>query len=181
MPNYSIAYTLVASNRVDVRNEIINLFLNEIPGTGIKNLCSKYEYEVESFLNYKVTLKRPANLNRGFDFKVNVPYQGYLFKKSRRYHNPSHDDILNALEYNKLQYSQTYNQVKNILHDFFNCQNTILLANSMGSFVDYNGNLHPIEVILLAVKWLFIEQDVTYWNWSGRQMFWDKLVSNGLV
>jgi hypothetical protein len=39
-------------------------------------------------------------------------------------------------------------------------------------FKDYEGTAHPIEIILLAIKWLFIEQDITYWNWSGRDMLW---------
>jgi len=40
-------------------------------------------------------------------------------------------------------------------------------------FSDYEGRRHPLEIILLAVKWLFIEQDITYWNWSGRGMLWN--------
>ena len=26
--------------------------------------------------------------------------------------------------------------------------------------------------ILKAIKWLFIEQDIRYWNYSGRNMTW---------
>lgn len=46
-------------------------------------------------------------------------------------------------------------------------------------------NLHfnvgqPIETILKVVKWLFIEQDVTYWNWSGRSMLYSGLREDDL-
>lgn len=40
---------------------------------------------------------------------------------------------------------------------------------------------HPIQIILLAVKWLFMEQDCAYWNYSGRKMLMDALANNGLV
>jgi hypothetical protein len=29
----------------------------------------------------------------------------------------------------------------------------------------------PVDMLLFIIKWLFIEQDVTYWNYSGRAMF----------
>ena len=38
-----------------------------------------------------------------------------------------------------------------------------------------------IEGILKIVKWLFLEQDVTYWNYSGRAMLYQSLKDNGLV
>ena len=38
-----------------------------------------------------------------------------------------------------------------------------------------------ILIILLAIKWLFIEQDITYWNWSGRNMLYNHLIEMGLV
>ena len=51
----------------------------------------------------------------------------------------------------------------------------------MIAFCDYEGRRHPIQVILLAMKWLFMEQDCAYWNYSGRQMFLDGLTENGLL
>lgn len=48
-------------------------------------------------------------------------------------------------------------------------------------FLDYSNQQHPIEIILLALKWLFIEQDFTYWNNSGRFMLYDTLKNYGLV
>jgi len=39
----------------------------------------------------------------------------------------------------------------------------------------------PIAIILLAIKWLFIEQDITYWNWSGRNMLMNSLKDKELV
>ena len=30
----------------------------------------------------------------------------------------------------------------------------------------------PVDYVLKTVKWLFIEQDSRYWNYSGRNMLW---------
>lgn len=30
----------------------------------------------------------------------------------------------------------------------------------------------PTDHILKTIKWLFIEQDIRYWNYSGREMTW---------
>ena len=30
----------------------------------------------------------------------------------------------------------------------------------------------PVDHIVKAIKWLFIEQDIRYWNYSGRNMTW---------
>jgi hypothetical protein len=27
-------------------------------------------------------------------------------------------------------------------------------------------------MIIKTIKWLFIEQDIRYWNYSGRDMLW---------
>ena len=48
-------------------------------------------------------------------------------------------------------------------------------------FKDYQHIEHPIYIVLLAIKWLFIEQDITYWNWSGRNMLKISLEEKGLM
>lgn len=182
MPLLSSQFKLSSTTRSDIRNEVCNLFLKENPGTGTGSNCSMYEYLVESFTSYNIIIKRPAVLNKGFDFTVSIPTANYLFKKSRRYHTPSHNDIVVALTYSQTNYPTKYQSVKQHLTDAYNCINVSFAAgSSLGHFIDYNNNLHPIEIIILAVKWLFIEQDITYWNWSGRDMLWNELVQKNLV
>ena len=38
----------------------------------------------------------------------------------------------------------------------------------------------PADVAVLVAKWLFAEQDLTYWNQSGRYMLKTSFVENGL-
>lgn len=174
-------YSLNSSTRRDIRNEIVNLFLAENSGTGVGDDCTRYEYVVESFSTYTIVIKRPGRL-KGFDFAVAIPTKNFLFKKKNRFHTPRHEDIIAALKYSKINYPTQYQSVMNHLNDAFNCINVSFASgSSMGFFMDYNNSLHPIEVIVLATKWLFIEQDITYWNYSGRNMFWNELVKNNLV
>ena len=105
-----------------------------------------------------------------------------MFKKNRCHSNPSHNDIFSALTYCRNQNITHYDKnIKPILNKIFNCQNVVLSATSVGAFLDYNRKLLPIEIIILCVKWLFIEQDITYWNWTGRQMLYNELKLQNLI
>ena len=178
MPLTQINYTLPITNRLQMRKDVINLFAAELPGTGTGNNASRYEYKVEQYQSYNIVLKRPANLNKGFDFTVNII--GLQFKKTRRYSNPSHNDIITALSYCKSNNQNYHAVIVPIINDIFNCEN-VNLGNSGFNFIDFAGQSHPIEIILLALKWLFIEQDFTYWNNSGRYMLYNTLKNNNLV
>ena len=72
MPTYSIDYKLPVGNRSQMRQALISCFLNEAPGTGRDNNASRYQYNVEAYGGYGIYLKRPTQLNKGFDFTVNV-------------------------------------------------------------------------------------------------------------
>ena len=164
-------HTVHGSTRADIRKEIVNLFLQEEPGTGTGENCTKYWYKVETLNEYSIILKRPVPLNKGFDFTVNV--DGLFFKNKRRYTHPSHSDIFAALNYVRENNSAGYAQIRTALTKIYECQPYDRNSITGFSFLDYQENQHPIEIILLATKWLFIEQDITYWNWSGRNMLWN--------
>lgn len=171
-------YNLPDGDRVKKRKELIKCFLNEKPGTGKGNAASRYQYNVESYGNYGIFLKRPTQLNKGFDFTVNVC--GLYFKKNRRYSNPSHSDIIEALSYCKKHYSENYNSVMSAIREIYECKNVDFSCLN-ASFIDYEGTEHPIQIIILAIKWLFIEQDCAYWNYSGRKMLFEELSKRELV
>ena len=122
MPLTKINFTLPVINRSQMRKDVINLFSNELPGTGTGDNASKYEYTVEQYQTYSIVLKRPANLNKGFDFTVNVT--GLMFKKTKRYTNPSHNDIIAALEDCKANNTNYTEVIAPVIHDIFNCKNT---------------------------------------------------------
>ena len=173
-----INYSLPLGDRVFMRENLIQTFLRENPGTGTGNNASRYHYNVEQLGDYAIFLKRPTQLNKGFDFTVNI--DGLFFKKNRRYTNPSHQDIIDALTDCKIHFPCIYPSIAQKLQQIYECK-TVSLSPSGATFSDYAGNEHPIEIILLAVKWLFMEQDCAYWNYSGRAMFYGVLLKNELI
>lgn len=119
-------------------------------------------------------------MNKGFDFTVHV--NGMYFKKKRIRTYPSHDDIIGCLTTVKSNYSpRKYKIVRQQIEEIFDCQHPNVYETKGIFFEDYNGDDRPIAIILLAIKWLFIEQDITYWNWSGRNMLMNGLMEAGLV
>lgn len=179
MPTYYVQHTLKANNRINIRNELVSLFLKEQPGTGKGINCSTYHYAVESFNSYSIVLNRPAVLNKGFDFTVNV--SGMSFKKKKIYYSPSHPDIISVLQTVQNANPTQYQNVSLEICNIYNCMSPNFQNVSGITFLDHTNTPRPLEIILLAIKWLFIEQDITYWNYSGRNMLFSKLHNLGLV
>ena len=179
MSFHEIDFELPVQDRQTMRKVLISTMLNESPGTGKGELCSRYQYNVECFQEYSIFLKRPTQLNKGFDFTVNI--NGIWFKKNRRYSNPSHQDIFDALNDCKSNFADGFECVERAIAMIYRCED-VDFSTPMGlTFHDYNGVEHPIEIILLAIKWLFMEQDCAYWNYSGRAMFYCALREHELV
>lgn len=177
MPTYVINYNLPITNRVQMRQDLITCFLNEVAGTGRDDNASRYLYNVETYGNYGIYLRRPTQLNKGF-FTVNV--EGMHFKKNRRYSNPSHQDIIDALTDCRNNYPNEYGAVVEAIRSIYYCMDADL-SQIHACFHDYEGREHPIQIILLAIKWLFMEQDCAYWNYSGRRILFEGLGKHGLV
>ena len=191
MPNNYVAKVLTSNTRASIRNEVIGWFLSENPGTGNGVNTSNYEYVVDRYSSYEIFIKRPAILNKGFDFTVNVRSTqainqiSFLTKSGKRkVSNPSHDNIIDIL--NDVKKSNASLYTKNIIpliNQLYNCSSPTWSQQTIISFsLPHLGNQQfPIEIILLCLKWLFIEQDITYWNWSGRNKLYSTLQSKGLV
>lgn len=180
MNYHEVNFELVSGDRQAMRESLIITMLKEEPGNGAGDQCSRYRYNVESFQGYGIYLKRPTWLNKGFDFTVNT--EGLMFKKNnRKYPNPSHQDIFAALEFCKNNYFKEYSSIVDIITSTYNCEEVDFSVPTGLFFLDFENTEHPIEIILLAVKWLFIEQDCAYWNYSGRAMFYSALKEKELV
>lgn len=181
---YIIEHTLTADTRETIRYELINLFLKERSGLDIDSDGTRptYKYIVENLSPYIIYLKRPAYLNKGFDFIVNVENMYFKNGDKKKHRNPSHEDIINILLWYKNNNPKFYPEIQQYIQMIYNCQNIdISLTNRLPPFINYNGERIPIILILYCVKWLFIEQDITYWNYSGRNMLFSYLVDAGLI
>lgn len=158
--------------RSTVRNNVITHFLNELPGTGKGNNTSKYIYFVETLNNgNRIYLTRPQQ-HGGFDFKVHVENTIFIYPV-RTKNAPRHLDIINDLTNKKTNNLNNYNLLFTLIEDIFNCRHLNQNSNTNLGFT--NGGLE-IDLLLGVLKWLFIEQDCAYWNYSGRFMLMNALL-----
>lgn len=155
--------------RNEVRMRVVNKLSDELPGTGSGGGASRYIYYVETLHSGdRVYLQRPANLHNGFDFLVCVEKANYAAPGERRRNYPKHEDIGSDLELKKKQDSAMYRNLYVLLRKVYECHD---VSDAEMNGVHFNCGL-PVDHILKAIKWLFIEQDIRYWNYSGRNMTW---------
>jgi hypothetical protein len=164
---YFVELSLTETNRISIRKKLIHQFLEEVPGSGKGDLRSEYYYQVETLQNgNRIFLKRPARLNKGFDFEVNV--EGANFGKLRRSTMPSHSSIEDDLKGKLAKNAVEFKKLVNLIDALYRCE--FVSDQAMLSLNFTTG--YPAETIIKSIKWLFIEQDITYWNWSGRTMLY---------
>lgn len=174
MAEYEITtYFSNEGTRNEVRMRVVNQLAKETPGKGKGDDASRYKYFVETINDgRRVYLRRPANLHYGFDFVVHVEDTNFNIDGRKRT-NPKHDDIIEYLEkkYNedKLKYQQLYELMEKV----YLCQD---IDSCSYEFIDFSDGF-SVDMILKVLKWLFIEQDIRYWNYSGRDMLWKGICS----
>ena len=164
-------------DRRGIRKFVINQFLDEEAGNGKSDLSTKYIYTVERLTNSNIVLKRPAFLNKGMDFTVHVVGKKFREKYGTK-DQPSHQEIINELIYLKQQYPIEYLELSTIINEIYQCKSyePTKLRN-----LNLFSHILSAEELALTIKWLFIEQDVTYWNWSGRHMLYQALKNSDLI
>jgi hypothetical protein len=149
---------IVDSTRVEQRRMVLDAWLDEEEN-------SRYRYDVETCVNgRKVYLLRPTWLNKGLDFQINL--EGF---KSKSQEAPKHADLLGDLEDKSHESPEKYKQLRKAIDEVYGC-------TEPDEALKKYPNLHfksglPVDAVLKLLKWLFIEQDLTYWNNSGRRMF----------
>lgn len=145
------------TTREEIRSIVLNTWLLEVPAT-------KYEYLAEKLSDERwVILKRPAQLNKGCDFRI-VLENEFLHNKLK---SPKHVDIYNAISDYKAKLTKVeYNNFTSLLTRIYNLGTTVEVMANLTP-ISFSG-LVSMEAILVLSKWLFIEQDISYWGYSGR-------------
>ena len=156
-------------DRKEIRDELIDLFKSENAGRGNGNLSTRVIYCVESVNKEIIYLKRPAPLNKGFDFEEHTKSKLFFGRIKTR---PSHECIKKIIRDLKSQDINVYNDMQIIIDELYHCNEVNL---SSINFSINNGV--TVEILLKCIKWLFIEQDITYWSYSGREMLYKELKS----
>jgi len=157
-------------DRNALRTLVLDRLVEEKAGTGKGENISRYRYNVESLsCGNRIYLTRPVMLNKGFDFVIHV--ENYTFINGKD--NPKHVDILKDLIIKQQEGDAKYKHLLSLINFVFLCTDPTEILPKLNEHSFANG--FPVDMILKVLKWLFIEQDIRYWNFSGRNMFMDKI------
>lgn len=114
-------------DRKNIRDEVIELFKSEEAGTGRKEKSVRVRYCVEKTHNNEIVyLQRPAYLNKGFDFTVNV--KKYKFEAptkknpNRKTTTPRHDSVYLELEAINGQNKKHSALMSEAIERIYNCE-----------------------------------------------------------
>jgi hypothetical protein len=109
-----------------------------------------------------------ATYDNGFYFIVCVENTNFADVGKRFRNYPKHEDIIKDLSMkrnaNPVEYALLYESLQNV----YLCKE---VSTEQMISLSYDNGLNP-DLIVKTVKWLFIEQDIRYWNYSGRDMLW---------
>ncbi len=163
--------------RHDIVQKVVNTFINteyEQRGRGVKfwypveQLPSSLQQLIE---DARLFIFRPGGLQKwNFDFKVNVTPELGLGKgthneiaadlRKKKQENPQEFD--NLLEVIKEIYSGSENDVDQVLKKYPNLQVSFQNGAQVG-------------ILLKVLKWMFIMEDIVYWNYDGRAKLYNFL------
>lgn len=116
-------------------------------------------------------LLRPTWLNKGFDFQVNVEGLVKVVKpgKGATREMPSHGDVIHDLQSKVAKRPKEAKTLFEAVGAVYDCSEPAEILRQLPRLAAFKEGW-PIDQSLYAVKWLFIEQDVTYWLQTGRDM-----------
>lgn len=154
-------------NRKKIKDDIVDLFKSEQAGIGNGSNSTRMVYCVEQVGSEIVYLKRPAPLNKGFDFEIHTKHYQFGGRVKSR---PRHLDMINILQSIKQSNYVLFQSIQSAIDSIYHCDDSVI-----NSFKGQVLNGLDISVLLYLIKWLFIEQDITYWSFSGRAMLFDGL------
>ncbi len=156
--------------RDEIVKKVVNIFIDaesQQRGHGVK-----FRYPVENLsTGEQLFIFRPAGLNKwNFDFKVEVLEEFGLGRGT-------HDEIKSDFRNKKQENPQKINDLLEALTTLYNCsENDIdrLLKN----YPDLQKSFQTgakVDVLLKVAKWMFIMEDIVYWNYKGRAMLYNAI------
>ena len=164
-------------SRHEIVQKVINTFINtehQQRGRGVQ-----FWYPVEQLSgnaqllpeNTCLFILRPGGLQKwNFDFKVNVTPDMGLQKGT-------HGHIASDMISKKNEDPQEFKELLDALTQIYGC-----LENDVDQVLSKYSNLHTafqtgakVEVLLKVLKWMFIMEDIVYWNYDGRAKLYSYL------
>ena len=159
------------TGRDEIVRKIINTFIDtesQQRGKGVK-----FRYPVESLasVNKQLFIFRPGGLNKwNFDYKVEVSEELGLGRGT-------HKEIILDFHNKKQENPQEFSVLSQALTTIYDCS-----ENDVDQLLKIYSSLETsfqtgarVEILLKVVKWMFIMEDIVYWNYRGRAMLYNAL------
>ena len=159
--------SVTATTKSEIRAVMLQHWNAEKPGTSSER--NKYRYNVETLSNGKrIFLTRPTRLNKGCDFVI-VCEQPIISFKNGNPKPPSQKALISELQELVKICPSVSGEILKSVRRVWDCEDVDMVFNSLKLVIPSEGCLRA-ERALKICNWLFIEQDVTYWTESGREM-----------
>jgi hypothetical protein len=153
-------------SREKIREKVLQTWIKEDQGVG------QYRYDVETCQDGSVIyLLRPANLNKGCDFVI--VSENFLKFQNGKDKPPKHRDVIQLIESFCRGNSAMVEAMRTAFEEVYECVKPDEAIERTPTL-----KMTPqcaAERSLKLLKWMWIEQDVTYWTGQGRAMLWDGL------
>ncbi len=163
-----IDWTCDESSREDFRSAVLMKWLQEQHGSA--DAFQRYRYNVEKLPNGSmVYLHRPAFMNKGCDFIVNCE-PAIPRDDGKKFKNPRHKDLIDELKRISNNIGDGHTKILPAVEAVWLCEDLTEICDSICSTITQPEWAFRTERALKVAKWLFIEQDITDWNTSGRAM-----------
>jgi hypothetical protein len=90
----------------------------------------------------------------------------------------SHKEMMSDLKNKKIENAQQFNNLISALTEIYNCSETDVdkvLEKYSGLQASFQTGA-KVEVFLKVIKWMFIMEDIVYWNYKGRTKLYEALI-----
>jgi hypothetical protein len=157
-----------ATSRQSLRLAVLQKWGEEKHGTAEK--YERYRYNVERLSDGTwIHLHRPAWKNKGCDFEVRCE-TAIIRADGKKQGRPSHDDLIAELIAVCNAHAQHKEAVLKSVERVWHCEEVNAICDELLPQLSTDEWRFRAERALKIAKWLFIEQDITDWNTSGRAM-----------
>ncbi len=153
--------------RHEIVKKVVNIFIETEYRKKGKGVI--FRYPVENIQDEQLFIVRPGH-KKNFDFKVEVD-------KSFRLGEGSHIEIAQDLRDKEKENKQKLENLLNAITEIYNCsENDVdkVLAKYPGLDRSFQTGA-KVEVILKVIKWLFVMEDIVYWDNEGRAFLFNFL------
>lgn len=156
------------------RHEIVQKVVDTFITTEFKERGKgiRFLYPVEKFSDGDLLyLRRPGGLQKwNFDFKVDVKEEMGLSKGR-------HDDITTDIRNKKEENPQRFEELRLAVSEVYECSECDV-DRVLNEHADLQSSFKTganVEVLLKVLKWMFIMEDIVYWNYEGRKKLYNYL------